>query len=71
VEKRYKLPNVNTLRKSSRWSRKWPESNRNLTSQMRREQNMERAEMFKKIHNIVGKVLGKEIRFKKEFKKFM
>jgi hypothetical protein len=27
--------------------------------------------MFKKIHNIVGKVLGKEIRFKKEFKKFM
>jgi len=67
VERRYKLSNVNPLRKSSRWSRKWPESNRNLKSQMRREQNMERAEIFEKIRNIVGKVLGKEIRFRKEF----
>jgi hypothetical protein len=36
---------------------------------MRREQNMERAEIFKKIRNIVGKVLGKEIRFRKKLNK--
>jgi len=36
---------------------------------MRRGQKMERTEIFKKIHNIVGKVLGKEIRFRKELNK--
>jgi len=33
------------------------------------EQNMETAEIFKKIRNIVGKVLGKEIRFREELNK--
>jgi hypothetical protein len=69
VETRYKLPNVNPLRKSSRWSRKWPESNRDLRSQMRIEQNRAKAEIFKKIRNIAGEILGKEIRFRKELNK--
>jgi len=69
VETRYELLNVNPLRKSSRWSRKWPESNRDLRSQMRREQNMQRGGIFKKIRNIAENVLGKEIRFRKELNK--
>jgi hypothetical protein len=36
---------------------------------MRIDQNMERAEIFKKILNIAVKVLGKEIRFRKELNK--
>jgi hypothetical protein len=60
VETRYKLFNVNPLRKSSPWSRKWPESNKEPTSQMGREQNMKRAEIFrKKKCDIAREVLGK------------